>query len=482
MAFGFKKKKVNEEAEKKIELFGVISIDIRRSVFHYCTMLGDDPSTMQHRVKSYAGKAFDGEFYLKFKEALAGFIENEPSEAERKMAIVISDEAVALDCIRLPALKTLRLVQNALDVKISDLFLNKDNLKVVTYLADKNKRYYTYNLASMQKGILDSVALACRENTVVAEPITYAAASTITAVSKLMPEWANENYLFLDVKDIYSRFIFVAGGRAVGFYPLPFGLEYLSAGKFTQEDMLFDHTMSEFTVLNAQERAKAKRLSVMRELGGEVNDLENGREVVNLDSMLVIGNGGAEDDDDDDDEMDYAEAVRKQNKTVTKKVEEEKEAQPQETAQEAVQESVSEERPQEDLEKAEQETQEEKKAETSEKIFVKKAPRKLPSFMWRPVPETEEEITKEHFRVFVKWALSLLQGNPMLTALGEPKFVAVNLPKEMEFIFEALKEEEKESGIAFVRFTGADDNEDVKKNLETVGGLYAKDWHVSAKF
>ena len=102
--------------------------------------------------------------------------------------------------------------------------------------------------------------------------------------------------------------------------------------------------------------------------------------------------------------------------------------------------------------------------------------------MQRPVPQTKEEIANENFRTFVKWALTLIDSNQKLTAFGAPKFVAVNVPKEMSFLINHVNEEESENGLPFVRFDGADGNETLARNLDLFGGLYAKSWHSSAKF
>ena len=116
------------------------------------------------------------------------------------------------------------------------------------------------------------------------------------------------------------------------------------------------------------------------------------------------------------------------------------------------------------------------------KIMSKKTPRKLPPFMQRPIPQTDTDIAKENFRVFVKWALCLLQNNKKLVDLGAPKFVCVNLPKSLQFVIDAINEEEAENGIPFVRFDLADENEDLAQNLELFGGLYGNNWHPSASF
>ena len=415
----------------------VIGIDSRRGALHYYNVLGDNVESVEHSVKNYAGAAFTEDFYKKFTEALSKFVENEPSEEVRKVAFVVPDEVVALDHVNLPLLRSQKLLQNALTTKLGEIYLNYNDMTVRTHLAQKLRRYCTYSTAAIQDTVLQSLYAACSENKMLADVLTYASASTVTAVSTLNPKWKNENYMFIDVKDIYTRFIFVVGGRAVGFYSLPFGLEFLSTPKYVQEDMLFDHTMAELTVLNARERAKSKKLSVLE--GEQVGQMT---ESVNLDAMMVIN------ERNDDEETDGTEAV--------------------------------EELPEEPIAVAEEAASD--VAQPKLKIMAKKTPRKLPLFMQRPIPETDEDIAKENFRVFVKWALSLIQGNKKLVDLGAPKFICVNLPKEMQFIIDGVNEEEKENGFPFVRFDFADDNEDLARNLELFGGLYGQNWHPSAKF
>ena len=109
----------------------------------------------------------------------------------------------------------------------------------------------------------------------------------------------------------------------------------------------------------------------------------------------------------------------------------------------------------------------EKKGQAKEiKVLEKKMPRKLPQFMLRPVPTDADGVVQENFRIFVKWALSLIQNNTLLTAPNAPKCVLVNLPQSFDHVFQAMTEEEKENGLPFIRFDGADDDRDLAANLE----------------
>jgi len=433
----------------------VIAIDIRRGAFHYYSMLGNDRASIVHRVKNFAGPTFTDEFYKKFNDAVAGFVEDQPSETVRKITVIVPDEAAATDTIRLPLLRSSRLQQNAVNVKIADIFNNRDDLKVTTYLSEKNKQYCSFSVAAIRKDIIQSLGTACGENKLFVDSLSYSSASVAAALTALNPKSKNESYLFLDIKDIYSRFIFISGGRALGFYTLPFGLEYLGSPKFIQEDMLFDHTLAEITVLNAKERAKNKKLTLLRELSDDetlpedAEQTASAAQTVNLDAMLTLNSGVVAEDPEDN-------------------FEDPAETEPAEAAQ---------------SEQTQPEAPTLTKPGTGKvKILAKKTPRRLPVFMQRPVPETPEDIVKEKFRAFVKWGLCVLSGNPTITSIGAPKYVSVNLPPEYQYIFDALADEEKENGIPFRRFTAADGDEDLAANLELFGGLNTKIWHSSMKF
>ena len=214
---------------------------------------------------------------------------------------------------------------------------------------------------------------------------------------------------------LHSRFSFVVDGKVMGYYHLPFGLEFLKNPKLVQEDMLFDHSYGELTVLNAREKAKSKKLTVM---GFEAEAEEN-----------VSAEGDGLDEYRD---LDVADNSVNTRATV--------------------------------------------------KTFVKKSPRNLPKFMQREKPETEEGIACENFRVFVKWALTLIGGNEKITEVGKPEFVCVNLPSDLDFVIDAANEEAEENGISFVQLPYDPENEEVFANLELYGGLVPNQINATNKF
>ena len=114
--------------------------------------------------------------------------------------------------------------------------------------------------------------------------------------------------------------------------------------------------------------------------------------------------------------------------------------------------------------------------------LYKRVNRKLPKFMLRPDPETEQGFVYENFRYIVKWVLEILRNNSDITANAEPKNVFVNLPKEYSFVFDMVKEEESENGIPFLPLFTGEVAKDISSNLELYGGLYLKKFNKTNNF
>jgi hypothetical protein len=326
--------------------------------------------------------------------------------------------------------------KKALDVTLQGLYRNYNDLHIVSHIAEQNKQYSTFAIAAVQKNIISSIYAACAENKLLVDTLTYASSAAVGGAVLLDPKLKNTSYLFLDIKDVYSRFAFVANGKTVGYYTLPFGLEFLREPKITQEDMLFDHSYAELTVLNAREKAKSKKLTVMafgEEFADAIADTE-------------------EESDELAELVDYDEEIISDGEDIT---DEESEA--------------------------EDETLENARPSLNQKIFIKKSPRRLPKFMLREIPETEEGIAYENFRVFVKWALTLIQGNERLTELSKPEFVCVNLPKELMSVLDMANEEAAENGITFTCLPNEEEAA-ILSNLELYGGLFPKQITAIGKF
>lgn len=429
---------VKEVSMSKLKYSTTIAIDPRRFTIDCFSIVGNNMEKVEHRIKNYVGTIQDESFFARFKEAVGEFVAETPSESVRRISLILPDNAVALDTVNVPTMRNRAVTKGALNLTLGEIYSNFGELKVLSYVAAQNRQYTTFSTAAVQKRLLTSLYSACSENKVLVENTTFAASSAAGAVSVLNPKLKNATYLLLDIKDTYSRFVFIVKGRAVGFYHLPFGMEFLGRYKYVQEDMLFDHTMAELTVLNANEKAKAKRLSVLAE------DVEPPIDEIPIEPEIE----------------EKQEDTQQQSAIESDFVEETEEV------------GIS----------AEPFAMTPGHPIATPKIMAKKTPRRLPKFMQRPIPETEEEIACENFRVFVKWALSLIESNEKITQLGKPEFVCVNLPLYMHFVLDKANEEKEENGIEFRHLGGGTYSQTVMDNLELYGGFFPKAIHSANKF
>ena len=422
----------------KSEYLTTIAIDTERSTFHFYSMIGNDRSTIAHHIKNYAGGHFDDDFFKKFKEAVKEFTANTPSESVRKITVVLPDSVVLADTIKVPTMRGLGQTKKTLDITLGGLYRNYNELQVVSHVAEQNKQYSTFAISAVQKRIVTSIYAACSENKLLVDTLTFASSAAIGGATMINPKLKNGSYLFLDLKDTYARFVFVANGKTVGFYTLPFGLEFLRKDKVTQEDMLFDHSYAELSVLNARERAKSKKLTIMA-LDTDTDEADEDIELED-EPLEVQADENAVDEESVEEEAEDTEEMEETDNTIPV-------------------------RPQPSL-----------------KLFTRKSPRKLPKFMQREIPETSEGILYENFRVFVKWALTLIHSNEKLTELGKPAFVCVNIPSDLEGVLEMVNAEAEENGITFTHLPYESTDTVVSANLELFGGLFPKQISSTSKF
>lgn len=427
---------------QRSEYSTTIAIDSERSVIHFYSITGTDRSTIVHNIKSFAGGPLNENFFNRFKDVVKEYATNNPSDGVRKVTVVLPDSAIITDTVRVPTMRGFGQTQKALETVLSGLYRNYSELYVIAQIAEQNKQYTTFSVAAVQKNIISNIYAACSENRLHADTLTYSAGAAVGGALLINPKLKNASYLFLDIKDVYSRFVFVANGRTVGSYSLPFGLEFLKKNKITQEDMLFDHSYAELTVINAKEKARSKKLTVM----------------------------AAETEDELDEDTDIDEELDETSEDSEQVVSDETVEQTGETAAEteaAVESEIA--------------AAAEVTPQINRKIFTKKA-RKLPKFMQREIPDTREGILYENFRVFVKWALTLIQENDKLVELGKPEFVCVNLPRHFIDVLDTVNAESEENGVTFVALSSSSEDASVLPNLELYGGLFPRNISSMGKF
>ncbi len=102
----------------------------------------------------------------------------------------------------------------------------------------------------------------------------------------------------------------------------------------------------------------------------------------------------------------------------------------------------------------------------------RKSPRKLPKFMQRPEPQSQGEYIYENFRIFMKWALELIQNNRDIVSLAKLDTVYVNMPAEYAFLFETVNAKRDEHGVTFAPLLFDGTEMTMAENLELYGGFF----------
>ena len=401
-----------------------IGIDARSSCFVFYTMTGDDKLTAKQKRVPFKGALFDENFYNQFSDGIAEYLKQTPSQPGNAYFVVAPDNVTITDVIAVPALGK-KAMETAFKSAVDNVYVNSADLQINKFLAATGKQSYTYAVTMMQKNIISGLNRVCNANKISPQFVTSPANATINAVAKLRPKYRRSSYLFVDVKDGYTRIVFCAKGRATGSAILPFGFEVFNGRRLVAEDMLFNHSLGDITVLNAKAKARDKQVAIVHEEPPvepetpEENPLSEG-EVPPPDDGLVTEESEIMDGlVKEDDELDF------QPESWTR--------------------------------------------------GYRKTARKLPKFMQKPNPTDEQGYVYENFCLVAKWVLLFLRNNEQLTMQGTPEFVLVNMPHKFDYLFEMANRHKDDNKIDFVAFDPAiEDNAEITSNLEYFGGFYSK--------
>jgi len=404
---------MQKSVQKKAVLSTTIAIDSERSVFHFYSMEGNDHRTITHYVKRYTGRLFDDNFFKKFKSAVKEYSASLPSETVRKVTVVIPDRVVLTDIIRIPTMQGFGQTRKTLSVTLESIYRNFQDLRGGSHVLDQNKQSSIFAVTAVQKHFVSPIYSICSENKMLVDTLAYEAGTAVTGAQMINPRLKNTSYLFLDLKENYTRCVFVSKGKPSGFYKLPFGAGLLRRSEVVAEETLFDRSYADLAVMRAKEQAKSESEPEENE---ERTDLFNGHR----DSASIIMGSPYE--------------------------------------------------------------------------IVEKPPREIPEALRREIPVTAAGVRYENFRIFAKWAMSLIQNNERIVDVACPEFVCVNLPEDLADVIdkfndenrdELAKEEQsraegddtkkkKPTVLPFVRVASDGANVNIVANLELYGGLFSK--------
>jgi hypothetical protein len=401
------------------------------------------PSVETIPVSDEAAQAYD---YVGMLESALSDYHKLPELQGAATTLLLPDNLVGIDYIGVPIMKKAKMAE-ALKTEFNGLYKNNEDLHWINYVIASGKRNAIYQVAMTDKPTLNALKTTLTNNKVPLKFISLQAAATMNAVYHLKQRVRRNSFIFVDIKEGVTNFIICGKEFLMGYYSLPFGYEILSREEVITESLLYEHDVAELAVINATELAKKKKLTV---------DVEEAEAIA---EQL-------------EEEAKSSEGEKQEGEEGEKKEEEQK---PEENQEEGQEEEGDKQPKQEQDEygyEADEIQQLAEKIKKVGKVYTKKVPKRLPMFMQRPIPETEEGFILENFRVFEKRILLTKRHCDYDQLMPKPEFIIINMPEEFEFVIDSLNQDE-DNKVEFRFFNAQKDISPViLENLELYGGLF----------
>ena len=223
------------------------------------------PDGMKSRIEKYSldlNKKMSGdEYFNALSEKLAEFIGEHPLLQNASAAIILPDGSVALDTVSIPNARGIK-VLDSLNTNIKTFYKNSSELKINKAVISSTKQSTLYGISMLRLVTYSSYIKACQAAKLLPDAVTFNTNAAVNGVLALNSKLRTASFLLLNIKNGRSTFAFVNKGKTVGSYSLPFGYEVLSDNKVVTDDVLIDHYTAELAVINAKEKAKAKKLTM----------------------------------------------------------------------------------------------------------------------------------------------------------------------------------------------------------------------------
>lgn len=331
------------------------------------------------------------------------------------VTLVIPDKMVTMDTITLPTMAK-RTMGETFRTEYHNLYKNHDELLSHATVINTNKKTTSYLLTLIRKDKVQRFREVLAAKGLKLEKIVSSAAAKCEALTDQHARLHRDTYLFLDVHDSNSQIILYDKGRMFGFAALPFGIDALPEDRVVDEYFLYEHDIADLAVINAREKAKAAKLTMMED------------ENLNADVLVTPESGEGMSKQD---LMAMAQEMHEEELAAQEQLNAEAEADDPDDTEEATEEAAA----------------APVQATPTGKRYVKK-PRRLPAYMQRPVPETATGMVCENFRVFQSRLLNYVRTCKLSDALPDPQYIVMNLPKEYAFLVQMLNAQE-DNGLSF---------------------------------
>lgn len=432
---------------------------------------------------------FSDEFFEEAQKLLEEYFQRKPSLRNLSAFVILPDRAVGFETFNLPNMAKSK-SQQALETEMNNLYEGRHRGKKINqFVLLQNKQYTIYGAIYFDKKLINKIYKLLTEVKVFPKMTTYSGNALLDCALNFAPRLRGKSFVFADMHADYTEIVVAGKGKTQGVATIPHGSALLRSDKVESEYMQTDHQMGEIAVINAREIARAKALTQSVDADPSVipegatiadyavdNESQAGEYSGTVQAETAAASADAKDrlavsadslNEEDRDEQD--DDISDEGGLSVEEVDEGRLA---DGAAEAVAQET-------DGVSGSQENAEENGEGNifkPKKIKVyRKMPKRYPKFMMREIPETEQGIRYENFRIIMKWILLYARQAELTEYMIKPDFVVVNMPAELYPLLEQANAEQKESeGIEFRPFSASEKFvPEIKENLDLFGCLFA---------
>lgn len=432
---------------------------------------------------------FSDEFFEEAQKLLEEYFQRKPSLRNLSAFVILPDRAVGFETFNLPNMAKSK-SQQALETEMNNLYEGRHRGKKINqFVLLQNKQYTIYGAIYFDKKLINKIYKLLTEVKVFPKMTTYSGNALLDCALNFAPRLRGKSFVFADMHADYTEIVVAGKGKTQGVATIPHGSALLRGDKVESEYMQTDHQMGEIAVINAREIARAKALTQSVDADPSVipegatiadyavdNESQAGEYSGTVQAETAAASADAKDrlavsadslNEEDRDEQD--DDISDEGGLSVEEVDEGRLA---DGAAEAVAQET-------DGVSGSQENAEENGEGNifkPKKIKVyRKMPKRYPKFMMREIPETEQGIRYENFRIIMKWILLYARQAELTEYMIKPDFVVVNMPAELYPLLEQANAEQKESeGIEFRPFSASEKFvPEIKENLDLYGCLFA---------
>ncbi|MBQ3116515.1 MAG: hypothetical protein IJC07_05755 [Clostridia bacterium] len=260
----------------------IISIDNDYQSIHFFS-IDKKEKKVSHSVEFYKSEAFSEDFF----EMLKNVVKLHAGKKGGKAVLLLPDRVFFTDTVIVPSVQ--KAINASLNLAVETLYKNYNDLSINFSPLFQNKKTTSFALVGVRKEILNKTVKAIEQGGIAIGGVTFYSNAIVNGAISVNPKLKNATCVLADVQPHRTCLCLMVGGKTVGFYALPFGVDVLSEDAVNVEGDLFEHSSAELLVLNAIERARRKRLTVAEddETEGEEDKSKQGKKAYRLPKSML---------------------------------------------------------------------------------------------------------------------------------------------------------------------------------------------------